>query len=139
MDLLTPRRRTTWRAVAVLTAGIIGGAAVLTPAVGGAAAFLTKKKADKKYLQNSTMVTNTITQPGDSYGTATVNCPLGQQALSGGGDSPFFVGDPMPTSGMLLHESKPILSGTRATGWTIEFRALGTDPIQVTVHAVCAK
>ena len=137
MDLLSPRRRLTWRAVATLVAGIIGGAAVLTPAVGGAAAVLTKKKADKQYLQNSTIVTSTITQPADTYGSASVSCPFGRQALSGGADSPFFAGD-MPPAALVLHESRPITSGSRATGWTIEFRVVNGDS-PVTVYAVCAK
>ena len=137
MNLLNQRRRLS-RSVPLLLAGIIGGAAVLTPVVGSAAAFLTKKKADRRYLGNSAVVTTTVNVPGGSTtsGSGTVSCPPGRQALSGGADSPFFLGDGTG-QGMILTESRPVMTGARATGWYAEF-ITGTDPTTVIVHAVCA-
>jgi hypothetical protein len=136
MNLLNQRRRLS-RSVPLLLAGIIGGAAVLTPVVGSAAAFLTKKKADRRYLGNSAVVTTTVNVPGGATsGSGTVSCPPGRQALSGGADSPFFLGD-NPSQGMILTESRPVVTGARATGWYAEF-VTGSDPTTVIVHAVCA-
>lgn len=138
MDLLAPRRRLSRRSVPLLLAGIIGGAAVLSPVMGSAATFLTKRKGDRLFLQNSSIVTSTVTQPPSSYGTASVSCPPGQQALSGGADSPFFLGAGT-SDGMILTESKPTPSSGRATGWTVEFLVGSTaGGTPVTVHAVCA-
>lgn len=134
MNLLNRRRRLTWRSVPVLLAGIIGGAAVLTPAMGSAAAFLTKAKADKRYLGNSAIVTQTTSVPASSGGTLSVNCPSGQQALSGGVDAPgnLVTG----SDGVLTMESRPIVAG-RAVGWYAEVFT-GSNPAQVTIYVVCA-
>ena len=43
-------RRVSWRTVSVLLVGAVLGAAVISPGVGLAAKFLTKKKADNRYL-----------------------------------------------------------------------------------------
>lgn len=138
MNLLHERRRLSRRSVPLLLAGIIGGAAVLSPVMGSAAAFLTKKKADRRYLGNSAVVTTTINHPGaPNPGTGTVSCPPGRQALSGGADSPLFLGDTGGSQGMLITETSPVVSGARANGWRVEF-ITGSDPTSVTIHAVCA-
>lgn len=136
MRLLNERRRLLRRAVPLLLAGIIGGAAVLTPAMGSAAAFLTKAKGDKRYLQNTSVATANVTAPPNTPTTATVNCPPGLQALSGGADSPFFLGT-STSDGIILTESKPVLAGSRAVGWTVEF-INGISNTPATVHAVCS-
>jgi hypothetical protein len=137
MNLLNQRRRLSRRSVPLLLAGIIGGAAVLSPVMGSAATFLTKRKADRRYLGNSAVVTTQITHPGSpATGSGTVTCPPGRQALSGGADSPFFLGDTSST-GMILTESRPVMTGARATGWYVEF-VTGSGPTPVTIHAVCA-
>jgi ABC-type transport system substrate-binding protein len=137
MNLLNQRRRLSRRSVPLLLAGIIGGAAVLSPVMGSAATFLTKKKADKRYLGNSAVATTTISHPGgNTPGSGTVSCPPGRQALSGGADSPLFLGDDS-SNGMIITETRPVVSGGRATGWSVDF-ITGINPLTVTIHAVCA-
>lgn len=136
MNLLHQPRRVSRRGVALLVAGLIAGAAVLTPALGSAAAFLTKKKGDKRYLQNTSVVTTSVNSPGATPGSGTVNCPAGRQALSGGADSPFFLGSSMG-EGMIIMETRPVPTSGRATGWYVEF-ITGTNPTPVTIHVVCA-
>jgi hypothetical protein len=138
MDLVSPRRRLTERSLPAILAGLIVGAAMLTPAVSGAAAFLTKKKADKRYLGNTTIVTSTSNIPAESAAALTVTCPAGRQATDGGADSPFFVASPLSMEGVVLTESKPVMTGARATGWYVElFTGTGTT-YSATVYAVCA-
>lgn len=136
-DLFVSPRAFTRRSVPMFLAGIIAGAAVLTPAMSGAAAFLTQKKADKRYLGNTTVATSTSIVPGDSAAALTVACPPGLQALNGGVDSPAFVSTLPTTQGVEVSETKPVLTGARATGWTVEVRT-GTGSYSVTVYAVCS-
>lgn len=123
-----------WRSLPLLVAGLIAGAFVLSPAVGEAATFLTKKKADKRYLGNNIVAQATQTIPNNEGGTITVSCPPGRQATGGGMDSPLTPG---PTSILYLEESKPVLFGVRAVGWNIEVGNPTSSPVNVTAYAVC--
>jgi hypothetical protein len=101
--------------------------------VGSAAAFLTKAKADKRYLQNSSIVTQTQTVAASTGAILSVNCPPGRQATNGGVDA---AGDLMTGGGVLTSESRPIVAG-RSVGWYAEVLA-GSTPTTATVYAVCA-
>lgn len=112
-------------------------AAILTPAVSGAAAFLTKKKADKRYLGNTSVAKSTATVPPGTGTALTATCPSGQQAVGGGAESPgYYAGGPIGQV-MVIMESKPEQNGTRSTGWTIEAINLGTAPLEISAVAVC--
>ncbi len=125
--------------VPALVAGILVGAAMLTPAVSGAAAFLTKAKADKRYLGNTSVVTSAATYPTSSAGSLTVSCPPGWQATNGGMDSPSFVPVLFSSEFVILAETKPVLTGSRATGWSVEFYTGSSGgPYSVTAYVVCA-
>jgi hypothetical protein len=132
-DLYTAPRYTR-RSIALIVAGIVAGAAVLTPAVSGAAAFLTKKKADKRYLGNTTVATasGTTGPSGGAATTLTVACPAGQQATNGGMDSPVLFGG---SAVVLTLESRPNPASGKPTGWYVEVAA--SAPLPFTVYAVC--
>lgn len=127
--------RLTLRSVPLVLAGMIAGAGLLSPAVGGAASFLTKKKADMRYLGNNTVVTITAPIAAGEGATINVPCPPGQQATGGGADSPLFGAD--SGSAISIEESKPVVTGTRTSGWNVEVLNGGGSPISVTVYAVC--
>jgi hypothetical protein len=131
------RRRIT-RSVPLSLAAILIGAVILTPAVSGAATFLTKAKAKKLFLENTSVVTTTATV-GPSSGTAiTVSCPAGRQAVGGGVDSPAPPLQSGSTSLLILNESRPIQSGARSVGWYMEIAELGQQQT-ATAYAVCSK
>jgi len=137
MENLVKVHRFTGRRVALVAVAIVAGAALITPTVGNAAAFLTKQKANKLYLGNTTIVSNTATLAPQTGQAITVLCPPGFQAVDGG-----FTGDASGTSlaGTLPLESYPVLAGARPVGWTVE--ALNNDSSashQGTVQAVCSK
>jgi hypothetical protein len=106
---------------------------VLSPAVGEAAAFLTKKKADKRFLGNTLVATTSVPAPENEGTTLTVPCPGGRQASGGGVDSP--VGS--ETEFIYLNESKPTMNGARTSGWNVEIVTSGGAPTTATVYAVC--
>jgi hypothetical protein len=115
------------------------GALATTPAT--AAKFLTKKRADKLFLGNTTVVTNTQTVPSGDGARLTMLCPSGQQATDGGADSPgLWTMNASPDDGMLLLETKPVISAGRSVGWETEVFNVGSagNPLQITGYAVCA-
>ncbi|MGH2676874.1 MAG: hypothetical protein ACRDHB_00755 [Actinomycetota bacterium] len=126
-------RHKRWRS---LIAGILVGSAVLAPTVSGAAAFLTKKKADKRYLGNTTVVKSTATVGIFSGISLTATCPAGQQAIGGGAESPAFRSS--TSGGMDITENKPLLSGARSVGWVIEAVNVGSPgPTEISAVAIC--
>lgn len=124
-----------WRSVPLILAGLIAGAFVLSPAVGEAAQFLTKKKGDKRYLQNNAVVTVQGVVPNNDGATFDVLCPAGRQATGGGVDSSIVTTN---STYMLIDESKPILSGARSIGWNVEVVNISGAPATATVYAVCS-
>jgi hypothetical protein len=135
---LAPRGLTR-RSLPALVAGILVGAAILTPLLGSAAAFLTKKKADRRYLGNTSIVTSTSTVLPGSPASLSVSCPPGLQATSGGVDSPTTIGPVFSMDFVIVAETRPIVTGTRATGWIVEvFTGSDGGPYTVTVHSVCS-
>ena len=136
MESTSTWARIRWRSLPLILVGLIAGAFVLSPAVGQAAAFLTKKKADKRYLGNNIVVTAQKLVPSNEGGTIDVLCPPGRQATGGGVDTPAQA-DPSAGS-MVIDESKPILSGTRSIGWNVEVVNGTPALLQFTAYAVCA-
>jgi hypothetical protein len=128
--------RITWRAIPLVLVGLIAGAFLLSPAVGQAAAFLTKKRADRRYLGNNTVLTSTATAAPDEGTSLTVPCPPGQQATGGGVDSPLFGNSSMDA--LLIQESKPVVTGTRTSGWNVEVYNATSGPVSITAYAVCS-
>lgn len=138
METLVKIHRFTWRRVAVGAIGVVAGAALITPAVGQAAAALTKQKANKLYLGNTTIVSNTVTLAPSTGEVISVLCPPGLQAVDGGftGTTQVMGGS---VSGYLPLESYPILSGARSVGWTSEAVNTSSSSTPATVLAVCSK
>jgi hypothetical protein len=128
--------RITWRAIPLILVGLVAGAFLLSPAVGQAAAFLTKKKADRRYLGNNTVLTTTATVGSDDGTSVTVPCPPRQQATGGGVDSPLFGASSMEA--ILIQESKPVQSGARTSGWNVEVYNNTSAPVSITAYAVCS-
>jgi hypothetical protein len=129
----TKRRPARWRSVAVITLGLMVGS--VGTGVGIAALKgVTKKKADRKFLQNTTVAQQTFTVGGGSVSQLSVNCPAGFQAVGGGIDSPSLY----PSGIVIATEQRPIQAGPRSVGWYVE--AAGSGPgTTVTVYAVCSK
>jgi hypothetical protein len=122
--------------VAVLAVGSLAvGALAITPATAGK--FLTKKKASNRYLGNTSEVTSSATVASQDGATLQMLCPAGQQAVGGGADSPGFATMGNTDQFIAILESEPIFSGGRAVGWSVEVLSGGSDPAQVTGHAVC--
>jgi hypothetical protein len=138
MENLLTIHRFTWRRAAVGVIGLVAGAALITPAVGHAAAALTKQKANKLYLGNTTIVSNTATLAPDTGQVISVLCPPGLQAVDGG-----FTGTTDTSGGFvegyLPLESYPITAGARSVGWTSEAFNTGSSSTPATVQAVCSK
>jgi hypothetical protein len=124
-----------WRAVSILVLGLLLGS--VGSGVGVAAQKgLTKKKADKKFLQNTTVVQQTGAAGGTQAVPMSVNCPPGFQAVGGGADSPaVYTGG---SDAAIMFESRPVQSGARSVGWYVEVIGVGTGQ-NVTVYAVCSK
>lgn len=124
------------RAVAILVLSLMLGSA--GSGIGTAAVGVTKKKADRKFLQNTTIAQQAFTVPpsASTATTAQVNCPAGWQATGGGVDSPAQYSGGSDV--LLTFESRPIMSGARAVGWYVEVLAAGTG-MNGTVYAVCSK
>jgi hypothetical protein len=139
-DLITTQHRLRLRSLALAVAAVIAGAAVLTPAVGQAAAFLTKQKARKLFLENTTVATAQAVVASGQGAAIQVNCPPGLQATNGGVDSPIVSGSSGGTNdSLLLDETKPIQSGARSIGWYVEVANTTSNPLTVTAYAVCSK
>jgi hypothetical protein len=139
MERFRKGHRLTGRSVALMVAGAILGAALLTPAVSTAAAFLTKKKADRRYLGNTTVVSVPSTTSTTGATPVTVRCPSGQQATGGGADSPIFFTGGGSNDAVIVIESRPDPVSGRATGWYVEVSSnSGSDAFAFTAYAVCA-
>jgi hypothetical protein len=137
MNILQKVRRGSRRLPGLVAIMLVAGI-ILTPAIGEAAAFLTRAKADKRYLQNTSTVRVTTIVPPSSFTTQTATCPSGFQAIGGGAESPVFASQADPR-GFVMLESKPV-GGPRPTGWYVEAANLfGTDPLELSVVAVCSK
>jgi hypothetical protein len=126
-----------WRAVAILVLALMLGSA--GSGIGTAAVGVTKKKADRKFLQNTTIVTQAFTVPPSptTATTAQVSCPAGWQATGGGADSPVVYGGG-GSDAFIIFESRPILAGARAVGWYVEVVGTGAAA-NGTIYAVCSK
>jgi hypothetical protein len=136
---MTVRRTRTQRVsrlLALSLAMLVAGALVVTPAVAGK--FLTKKKADRRYLGNTSEATATSTFAPSTGGAVTANCPPGLQATGGGADSPLFLSAATPGAFIFTLESRPVISGGRSVGWSVEVFNQSSDNVTVTTHAVCA-
>jgi hypothetical protein len=129
----TQRRPARWRSVAVITLGLMVGSVgtgVGTAALKG----VTRKKADRKFLQNTTIVQQSFTVGGSQVSQLSVPCPAGSQADGGGIDSPASY----PTGVVIATEQRPIQAGARSVGWYVEAAGSGAGT-SVTVYAVCSK
>jgi hypothetical protein len=130
------KRTMRWRSISILVLSLLLGS--FGVGVGGAAVKgVTKKKADKKFLQNTAIVQQTFTVSDMQASPLSVNCPPGYQAVGGGVDSPALL-----TSGgmdvMIPPEQRPNLFGARSVGWYVEALGVGSGA-NVTVYAVCSK
>ncbi|MGH2674696.1 MAG: hypothetical protein ACRDKA_09745 [Actinomycetota bacterium] len=137
MENLIKIHRVTWRWPALVVIGAIAGAALITPTVGQAAAFLTKKKAHKLFLGNTTIVSTSTTVGAGQGATGTVLCPTGFQAIDGGGLGGSY--DTSTGEAVLTLESYPVPAGSRPVGWTVEWANATSNPVQVETQAVCSK
>jgi hypothetical protein len=124
------------RSVPGIVATLVVAGALLAPAVSEAAAFLTKKKADRRYLGNTTVVKSTATVGQFGSVILTAMCPPGKQAVGGGAESPAF--RTSSSGGMDMTENAPVQSGSRSVGWTIEAATVGSMPVDITVVAICS-
>jgi len=133
----TTRRRGSIKKLAGILVAMLGlSTLAITPTT--AAQFLTKQKADKRYLGNTSEVTNSAVVGPFEGASITAVCPPGRQAVGGGADSPAAVTTIPVTQGMFLAESKPVMAGGRSVGWNAEVINLSmSDPSTITVHAVC--
>jgi hypothetical protein len=126
-----------WGAVtAVLLLAV--GALAIGPAGAADQKGLTKKKADKRYLQNTTLASNTVNVPPDTGVVITALCPPGMQATDGGNDSPST----FTSAGdfIIMTESYPVLGGARSVGWQVEVvNVSDTETIPASAQAVCVR
>jgi hypothetical protein len=128
------KRPARWRSVAVITLGLMVGS--VGTGVGIAAIKgVTKKKADRKFLQNTRVVQQSFPVISTAVTPLSVPCPPGYQAVGGGIDSPATHAS---TFEVIATEQRPIFSGARATGWYVEAAGSGAGST-VTVYAVCSK
>lgn len=131
--------RRLWRVLPGVIALTILAGALLAPTVSGAAAFLTKKKGDKRYLQNTTTVKTTTTVPSGDIVVISATCPPGYQAVGGGAESPAFLSAATPGQGMVILENKPMPTGPKPTTWELEVYNIGSDPLAISAVAVCSR
>jgi hypothetical protein len=131
------------RPMALTVVAVLVGAAILTPAVSGAAAFLTKQKANKLFLGNTTEATTTSTVANNTGQSMTVLCPPGRQAVGGGVNSSAQVVSGTEPNVLFVLESYPVINGGRSVGWTVEVfnqqLAGPGGPVTATAAAVCSK
>ena len=128
-----------WRSVPALVATIIVAGAVLTPTVSGAVAFITKARAEKRYLNNTSVVKSTTTVPSGDIVRVTATCAPGLQAIGGGAESPAFHPGTTPGEAMVIVENKPTPTGPRPNAWEVEAANLGSNPLAISAVAVCSK
>ena len=142
MSKLSKVGRRITRSVPLSIVAILVSAAIITPSVSGAAAFLTKQKANKLFLGNTTILSQVQSVPDQQGRQFTMLCPPGQQATGGGASSPALVTDiTTSTSIMILLESAPVNAGGRSVGWQVEVvvGTGGTGNLDVTGYAICSK
>ncbi|MGH2655071.1 MAG: hypothetical protein ACRDHV_12095, partial [Actinomycetota bacterium] len=140
MSKLSKAGRRVTRSLPLSIVAILVGAAIITPSVSGAAAFLTKQKANKLFLGNTTILSQVQSVPDQQGRQFSILCPPGQQATGGGANSPATFG-PGATTVMILLESAPINAGGRSVGWQVEavVGTGGTGNLDVTAYAICSK
>ena len=129
-----------WRGGTLLLVGVLIGALAISPGVGFAAKALTKQKAQKRYLGNTTIASAPGIAPANDASSATVDCPGDQQAVGGGADGPGVFNGTTVTKLPIMLESKPV-GGPRATGWYVEVLGAASDSsttVEYTVYAVCS-
>ena len=124
-----------WRSISILVLGLMLGS--FGSGVGMAAKEVTKKKADRKLLQNTTIVQQTFTVGDETASPLTVLCPAGQQATGGGIDSPALLTEG-GSDAMVPFEQRPVITNGRSTGWYAEVAGEGTG-VTATIYAVCSK
>lgn len=132
----TTNRRPLRGITGIVAAILAVGALAITPAL--AAKFLTKQKADKRYLGNTAVATTVMQVPTQQGVSITVLCPGGRQATGGGASSPAFISSNTNAEGMILLERKPFMSGGRSVGWVSEVVNATPNTLEITGYAVCA-
>jgi hypothetical protein len=121
MDVSTRPRLLGWRGVVLVVVGVALGALAIAPGVGLAAKFLTKQQVKKRYLGNTTVVSQSGTAQDQMATPLTLNCPSGQQATGGGVDSPgTYDQNAGNSSTVAALESRPVNAGGRSVGWYME-------------------
>lgn len=122
-----------------LMLGILIGLMLSGTAV--AASYLTKAKADARYLQEKTkvLVSDDFDVLAGTFYNAPISCPNGYQALSGGYElqTPGFVG-------VTATADHPMVIGTgspypRATGWHVVLKSTAATDVTANVSVVCAR
>jgi hypothetical protein len=138
MESLPTVPRLTGKNLALTAAALLLGAWLLAPALGQAVTFLTKQKAQKLYLGNTTIATATMTVPDSRGAVIQVLCPPGRQASHGGASSAALATTDS-FQGMTLFDSYPLTSGGRSVGWVTEVfnRTDSGPPLDITAYAIC--
>jgi hypothetical protein len=138
MNDLTTAPRLTHRNVALAVVAVVLGAWLVAPGLGQAITFLTKQKAQKLYLGNTTVATATASVPDSSGAEIKVLCPPGRQATDGGASS-VALATTSSYEGMQLFDSYPLTSGSRSVGWVAEvFNRTDSGPtLEITAYAIC--
>ena len=136
----------------LFAAGALLSAALITPAIAhnGSVAHLWQKhvkpKADVRYLQNTKVyVSETVSVAAAYTVTATVDCPVGMQAIGGGVDTDadslsFSVVSSAPTIGgeSLLNASAG--KNPSASGWSASVENLDAlSAHDIAVGVICSK
>jgi hypothetical protein len=141
MDVSTRPRVFGWRGAVLIVVGVAVGALTIAPGVGLAAKFMTKQQVKKRYLGNTTVVTQAGSAPANTSVPVTLNCPSGRQATGGGADGPgVYDGSTVQDLPVTL-ESRPVNSGGRSTGWYMEVLGAtsgGSTSIPFTASVVCS-
>lgn len=142
MDASARPRLLGWRGAVLIVVGLMLGALTIAPGVGLAAKFLTKQQVKKRYLGNTTIVTQAGSVPENEVVAVTLTCPPGQQATGGGADSPgTYDVNATDSSTVATIESRPVNSGGRSTGWYLELlgATIGApSSVSFTASAVCS-
>jgi hypothetical protein len=142
MDVSTRHRLFSWRGVTLIVVGVCFGALTIAPGVGLAAKFLTKQQVKKRYLGNTTIVTQPGTVAENSVVPVTLICPPGLQATGGGADSPgTYDQNATESSTVAALESRPVNSGGRSTGWYLEILGAvvgSATSVNFTASVVCS-
>jgi hypothetical protein len=139
MDVSTRPRLLGWRGATLVVVGVVVGSLALAPGIGVAAKFLTKQQVKKRYLGNTTVVSQSSTTGASGASPLTVSCPPGRQATGGGADSPGVFDSSTVTNTIITVETRPLTAGAKSTGWYVEAIGAGSPTtVPFTVYAVCA-